>query len=855
MTPPRTDGTSWTWPEGAHADGVFLLGAAADAPEVAAWVLEGWRPGDVLASVAARPGGVVWRFTAPRRVDTTGLAAPWTAWPLREASGVWWSLPPRPLDPSPRAGELVVGWGGRVRCVGLGPTLDPSGWIDPGPRHAGRPPPPPLPPAWRPPPAPRDVLGGPPRTAEVEAVEAALAAPADAPSSWWDRVQARLRRVTNPTADPALTEALGARNAAFLQRLLQDLDAGRTDEALRRAVSVAAGGGASGVGDLGALPPRDQLRASVRPLGGGAGFEAVDDTLSALRSRYEAAAAALEAEGRVEEAAFVLADLLGAVARAVDLLEAHARYEAAAKLAAGRGEDAVRVATLWWRAGAVDAALDAAWAGACEGPFLAAVGDAPEAHPLRIALARRLLAAGRPLAAVAALRPDEGDPLDPELAEVALAAAERLGGALAVEAALVRLEGLGRHASRARAWSALAEVVGSGDDGPAVETLAAGWARLPAEPARAGIADTLVRALLRSSGALSVRPDVVRAIADAAADPGLRADLPALVGADRPPASLTRLASDVGVVPVADVTLLPGGEVVVALGEAGLDVLAADGAHLRRVTVPCDRLVRPLEGDVVLALRDLGSRWRVHRVATRSGEVALVGELPREVVAPVHDGETWWVVAEGLPSRVDLRRPGWMVVRRAAWDPSDTVLSLTPTRGGLRVVTGHASGGYGGHVVLVDVRQNRVTARAPLPTPPVRVRGVPAEVATALWGALAAMGPVAGLTEGGVALVTRVDGGVTVVDTGRAAPLRVVADGSPVPGVVGGDGTLAVPMRRDGGLDVHLVTGGAACRLRLEGSAEVALAAAGEAVVIGDDLGRVMWFRRGHLVAEARVVP
>ncbi|MFD0351135.1 hypothetical protein ACFQ0M_44090 [Kitasatospora aburaviensis] len=167
-------------------------------------------------------------------------------------------------------------------------------------------------------------------------------------------------------------------------------------------------------------PARRHRRRCLLPLSG----LTVHQHLAAL---YRRAAEELERVGRIDEAAFVLADLLDAPAEAVALLDRHGRSGQAAELAEGRDLAADLVVRLWWQAGAHERALRIAHRRAA---FAAAVGrlaaDDPAAgRELRRAWAAHSREAGDHLGAVEALWPDEA--LRP-LAAADLRDAVALGG-------------------------------------------------------------------------------------------------------------------------------------------------------------------------------------------------------------------------------------------------------------------------------------------------------------------------------------------------------------------------------------------------------------------------------------------
>jgi hypothetical protein len=177
--------------------------------------------------------------------------------------------------------------------------------------------------------------------------------------SWLDRLRIRLAKALWHSR---LGVLLGRRHANYLRRLLELFDRGELDEALRRAIPIGGGdGGREAPLPLGVPRPRDDLRlrlappreaSSALPLG--------DDALAVIRARYRMAAERLERAGRIDEAAFVLAELLSDVQAAIALLERHQRFALAARLAEARGLAPGLVVRLWFLARDRQRAIDCA---------------------------------------------------------------------------------------------------------------------------------------------------------------------------------------------------------------------------------------------------------------------------------------------------------------------------------------------------------------------------------------------------------------------------------------------------------------------------------------------------------------
>ena len=173
---------------------------------------------------------------------------------------------------------------------------------------------------------------------------AVRAAPATA--SWLARLRARMAQALWQSR---LGAALGRRHAEYLRRMLELFDRGDLDEALRHAIPLGSDGAHGGL-SVGVPQPRDQIALSLAPRVGSRGVPIMQTAAGAIRARYQQALERLVRAGRIDEAAFVLADLLGDVEGAVALLERHQRFALAAQLAEGHRLEPGLIVRLWWLA-------------------------------------------------------------------------------------------------------------------------------------------------------------------------------------------------------------------------------------------------------------------------------------------------------------------------------------------------------------------------------------------------------------------------------------------------------------------------------------------------------------------------
>ncbi|MFG6457330.1 bpX6 domain-containing protein [Roseateles sp. BYS96W] len=486
----------------------------------------------------------------------------------------------------------------------------------------------------------------------------------------WRQWAARLSLTTG------LARLLGAQHAAYMRRMLAMFDEGRLDDALRHAVPL--GGNGQSLGQsFGRLGPRSDLQ-----LGDGVGARASVDfgpeLERHLRTLYRRAAQQLEAAGRLDEAVFVLAELMQLRQEALDLLERHGRAADAAELAFRWDLPAAQIVRLYavagdWRRAVLVARRDNAFAAAVD---LLQSRWPDAAAQLRSAWAQALTARGCWLEAVQVLWPlaaERGQAL------AWLDTASAAGGAVAVRALAWRAHGW---PDTLPAHEALAEALQT-DAGLAAErqALIDELLRLPkpVSPATRRLATlmagpTLADALSGSAGGRDLAQ--LRALVELAGDAALSADLPTLkAGALPAPRPLQQAKEAVhcelppgGLQAVLDAVPLPDGELLLALGESGAVRLDARGRRLAHFAAPAHQLVPADGGGSALALARRDDAWRVSRLDITSGRWTDLGMHRLDAFAHRFDG-TGWTVATGR--RVDVLDVQSPQLRDVLWRVAD----------------------------------------------------------------------------------------------------------------------------------------------------------------------------------------
>ncbi|GHG79193.1 bpX6 domain-containing protein [Comamonas sp. JC664] len=475
------------------------------------------------------------------------------------------------------------------------------------------------------------------------------------------------------------------RKAEYVRRLFEMFEEGNLHEALRHAIPLGNGLSETARMALGLPGPREQLTLRLGPNGPGTVFVGEPDVFAALQQRYREAFHRFEREGRVDEAAFVLAELLGAHEEAVSFLEKAGRFQLAAELAESRKLAPGLVVRQWLLAKDVARAVAVARR---SGAFSDAVArlertNPAEARELRLHWAETLAASGDFARAVQVVWPvPESRERAREWLERGVAAGGATGARLLALWATSFSDGLTGAGARIR------ELLEEEGVGRASERFVFGLALMGEPPSaqRAALAVPTLRALLRDRAAGNARftsdLDLIKRLLSAAPDDTLRADLPALPDCvhpawrddrDQPRVDVTLRAAEAGTFTLHDAVVLPDGGLLYALGEAGVRWVRADGRRVARFDVPAFHLVPSLHGDRALALARRGDVWRLSRVDLSTRRGAFWCDAKVHTWAPVYDGNVWFASVENTVLMVDPLAADF----RALWRVTDLPLQVS----------------------------------------------------------------------------------------------------------------------------------------------------------------------------------
>ena len=466
----------------------------------------------------------------------------------------------------------------------------------------------------------------------------------------WRQWLARLAITTQ------LSQLLGRRQAAYMRKMLDLFESGQLDEALRHAIPLGADGQSLGQ-TFGTPNARTDLslnrsNAAATSINFGADLDAH------LRQLYRQTFEKLDRAGRIDEAVFVLAELLKSRQEALDYLEKHARYQQAAELALAwdcPADIIVRLHCLAgdWRMALAVARRDKAFGNA----VLQLEKRWPDAAArLRQEWAQTLAAGGDWLGAVDAIWP-----LAAERTRAAqwLLIAESAQGTLGARA-LVK-----RSVLFPDTWVDCAQRLQTLRDDPAhqEERHAVAQALIAHKewPAQAQqLARIVLPAVLvdQACGRGRLNKTDLNRLVTLTADPRLRADLPntALPAVMPARLELTKTSipgqcPDAGSYPILDAVPLNDGRHLVALGETGAAIVDRHGRIATRFAVPAERIVIAHNGQMALVLAQRDRVSRVSRLDLVKREAKDMGMAELAHVATEFDGIAW-TVASGTRLRV-----------------------------------------------------------------------------------------------------------------------------------------------------------------------------------------------------------
>ena len=505
-------------------------------------------------------------------------------------------------------------------------------------------------------------------------------------NEWLNRLGMRLLHTSR------LARVLGRRQAAYIGKMMEMFERGDINEALKHAIPLNTVSSLSQRLALGVPSPRNDLsilpwRArSKKSIGLG------DEVMGYLNQLYRAAFDRLVAQNRIEEAAFVLAELLQANAEAVGFLERHGKLTLAAELAEARELPPGLVVRQWFIAGDIKRAVgiarrtqafaDAVWR-------LEQKKNKEQAEKLRVVWAESLADGGNYAGAVDVIWPIETERLR---AREWMDRAVEVGGPVAARMLARKLAIVPEDFEniRRRALPFLEDESFEQQETRAsfAEALCQGEATREAQT----LARVTARAILRDAGQNSsaLTAKQFTRLVNFTGDGPLRTDVPSFpVNSSKPVIALLSIGcptADCGTMPVHDALLLPNGRMLVALGEIGVRLLTRDGRTVTHFDRPAEKLVISDNGDRAIALARRGEVWRLSRLDLIERRSEDWCDAHIDAFAPNYDGGIWFLGAKGDFYAIDAQSKSFEALWRVP-DAGDKVLSVARSQSSCSFLT------------------------------------------------------------------------------------------------------------------------------------------------------------------------
>ena len=493
-------------------------------------------------------------------------------------------------------------------------------------------------------------------------------------NQWLSRFGMRLLHTSR------LTRILGRRQAAYIGKMMEMFERGDLNEALKHAIPLGDLSSMNQQPALGVPSPRNDL--SISPWQGlsSRSIGLGNDLMSYLTQLYRASFERLVAQKRIEEAAFILAELLRANEEAVAFLERHGKLKLAAELAEARELAPGLVVRQWFIAGDIERAIGIARRTQAFADALLRLEskDKEQADKLRVLWAESLAESGNYAGAVDVIWVLESERLrarewmDRAIQVGGPVSARMLARKLAIvpedfdnirRKALTFLEDESLDLQETRASFA--------------ETLLRGNATSEARTLARVAARAILRDAGRDTGTLTAKQ--FTNLIHFTGDGPLRTDAPPFptkpLQSFSPEFSVRCATADCGSMRVYDAAFLENGRVLVALGEIGARLLTRDGRTVRHFDQPAERLAISDHGDRAIGLARRGEVWRLSRLDLIEWRSEDWCDARIDAFAPNYDGSLWFLGAKGDFYAIDANSKSFEALWRVP-DAGEKVVSV-----------------------------------------------------------------------------------------------------------------------------------------------------------------------------------
>lgn len=473
-----------------------------------------------------------------------------------------------------------------------------------------------------------------------------------------------------------IAQIVGRKQAQYLAKMMEMFENGDLEQALKHAIPLedmqALKEASEQMPFLGFLRPRSDLQINYqRQTASSSTVFLEDNWFHDLRQLYRQTFERLVAQNRIEEAAFVLAELLKSSVEAVEFLEKHGKFHLAAQLAESRELAADIIVRQWFLAGEKRRAIQLAVRHNCFEYVVTKLEreNHPQAAVLREIWAENLAASGNFAAAVNTIwqLTEKRD-----LAAIWIDRTIEFGG---VPAAAMLAKKISLFPGKYdEVKNDLLEILRE-TDAEAFEkrrAFANESLRLTANDELRNLIRPLARKLLADSAQnfKSFTQTDFRRLVELSGDYALRTDLPKMPQTSETvnsePFVLNIAAHDCGASPVYDAHLLPDGKIAVALGEAGVKILSKTGKMIAHFDQPTERFVVADFGTKAICLAKRGAVYRLARIDFVERRAAYWCDAKIENFARTFDGNLWFISETDAVYAIDANAKNFEAVWRVS---------------------------------------------------------------------------------------------------------------------------------------------------------------------------------------------
>lgn len=475
-----------------------------------------------------------------------------------------------------------------------------------------------------------------------------------------------------------IAQIFNRRQAKYLTEMMEMFERGDLQEALKHAIPLEDMQSLRELTEnapfLGFLRPRNDLQIKLgQQIPSNSSVFLENEWFDQLSKTYRQTFERLTAQGKIEEAAFVLAELLKSNAETVEFLEKHGKLRLAAELAESRNLSKEIVVRQWFIAGEKRRAIQLAVLHNCFEYVVTKLEkeNHPQSGELREIWAESLAASGNLPAAVNAIWS-----LTEKRAKAAvwIDQAIEFGGLPAAQMLVKKI--MLFPASFAEVKEKLFEFLPEASAEAAEKRI--GFAReatiqTPNDELRL-LARPVIKKILADWTENSTRfsPHEFRQLVAVANDFALRTDLPTLPSTQKVKQktevfNFEIAARDQGASCVFDACLLPDGKIVLALGEAGVKILSRENKLIEHFDQPTQKFVVSELGTAAVGLMPRGKSYRLTKFDFLQKRAQYWCEAVFDTFASAFDGNLWFVGAKDALYAIDISASDF----EAVWQVSE----------------------------------------------------------------------------------------------------------------------------------------------------------------------------------------